>query len=385
MFEQDTPLELIQQVRPTVLVKGGDYRRDQVVGREVVEAQGGEVIAGRSGAGLQHDAHRREVAQAQEALQPSGDSIRHPTEEHALVREFFGGETSGYFVEVGANHPTEGSQTWHLEQAGWTGVLVEPQPDLAAFLVTSRKARVFADACSSPDNAGQSLPLHVDGPRSALDRDRMSPGAKAAYVIVVPTRTLDSILEEAGSAGADRSALDRRRGPRDRGAARLRLQSLAAAADPGRGPRQQSPTHRYLKDAAIGSCGSATTAGTCRATPISSLDVDGEEIDRRRRLRLFEDAVERPRRNEDDIGRLRAGRHAIAIECRARAIDMQRQRWPALSGDEQASANTRALRDVTRNAARSGCGSTSTPVQPACSRCQVCEPSVGWLAPTSTK
>jgi FkbM family methyltransferase len=125
----------------------------------------------------------------------------HPSheEEQALVREFFGGETSGYFVEDGANHPTHGSQTWHLEQIGWTGVLVEPQPDLAAFLVTSRKARVFANACSSPDNAGQSLPLHIDGARSALDRDRMAPGAEAAYVIVVPTRTLDSILEEAGA------------------------------------------------------------------------------------------------------------------------------------------------------------------------------------------
>ena len=125
----------------------------------------------------------------------------HPSheEEHALVREFFGGDNSGYFVEVGANHPTHGSQTWHLEQTGWTGVLVEPQPDLAAFLATSRKARVFATACSSPDNAGQSLPLHVDGARSALDRDRMAPGAQAAYVIVVPTRTLDSILEEAAA------------------------------------------------------------------------------------------------------------------------------------------------------------------------------------------
>ena len=119
-----------------------------------------------------------------------------PDQEHSLVSEFFGGETSGYFVEVGAN-PTKGSPTWHLEQSGWTGVLVEPQPELAAFLVTSRKARVFAAACSSPDNAGQSLPLHVDGPRSALDRDRVSPGAKDAYVIVVPSRTLDSILEEA--------------------------------------------------------------------------------------------------------------------------------------------------------------------------------------------
>jgi D-beta-D-heptose 7-phosphate kinase/D-beta-D-heptose 1-phosphate adenosyltransferase len=44
VFEQDTPLELIKRVRPTVLVKGGDYRPNQVIGREVVEAQGGEVI-----------------------------------------------------------------------------------------------------------------------------------------------------------------------------------------------------------------------------------------------------------------------------------------------------------------------------------------------------
>ena len=44
VFEEDTPAELIAQVKPTVLVKGGDYTREQVVGREIVEALGGEVI-----------------------------------------------------------------------------------------------------------------------------------------------------------------------------------------------------------------------------------------------------------------------------------------------------------------------------------------------------
>jgi D-beta-D-heptose 7-phosphate kinase/D-beta-D-heptose 1-phosphate adenosyltransferase len=44
VFEEDTPLELIRRVKPTVLVKGGDYTRDTVVGHEVVEAQGGEVV-----------------------------------------------------------------------------------------------------------------------------------------------------------------------------------------------------------------------------------------------------------------------------------------------------------------------------------------------------
>jgi D-beta-D-heptose 7-phosphate kinase/D-beta-D-heptose 1-phosphate adenosyltransferase len=44
IFEQDTPIELIGRVRPTVLIKGADYALDQVVGREMVEADGGEVI-----------------------------------------------------------------------------------------------------------------------------------------------------------------------------------------------------------------------------------------------------------------------------------------------------------------------------------------------------
>jgi D-beta-D-heptose 7-phosphate kinase/D-beta-D-heptose 1-phosphate adenosyltransferase len=44
VFDQDTPLELIRRVRPKVLAKGGDYRRDEVVGYELVESDGGEVI-----------------------------------------------------------------------------------------------------------------------------------------------------------------------------------------------------------------------------------------------------------------------------------------------------------------------------------------------------
>ena len=44
LFDEDTPLELIKRLRPTVLVKGGDYRKEDVVGREVVQAEGGEVV-----------------------------------------------------------------------------------------------------------------------------------------------------------------------------------------------------------------------------------------------------------------------------------------------------------------------------------------------------
>lgn len=43
LFHDDTPLHVIEDVVPDVLVKGGDYTRDTVVGADVVEAHGGRV------------------------------------------------------------------------------------------------------------------------------------------------------------------------------------------------------------------------------------------------------------------------------------------------------------------------------------------------------
>jgi D-beta-D-heptose 7-phosphate kinase/D-beta-D-heptose 1-phosphate adenosyltransferase len=44
VFDEDTPLALLERVRPDVLVKGGDYRIDQVVGQDLVRELGGEVV-----------------------------------------------------------------------------------------------------------------------------------------------------------------------------------------------------------------------------------------------------------------------------------------------------------------------------------------------------
>jgi D-beta-D-heptose 7-phosphate kinase/D-beta-D-heptose 1-phosphate adenosyltransferase len=43
IFEEDTPEALIGEISPDVLVKGADYRLDQIIGREIVEARGGRV------------------------------------------------------------------------------------------------------------------------------------------------------------------------------------------------------------------------------------------------------------------------------------------------------------------------------------------------------
>ena len=43
IFDEDTPLELITAVQPDVLVKGGDWKAEDIVGADVVKARGGEV------------------------------------------------------------------------------------------------------------------------------------------------------------------------------------------------------------------------------------------------------------------------------------------------------------------------------------------------------
>jgi len=44
LFEQDTPLQLVQLLQPDVIVKGGDYSPDTVVGANEVRGRGGEVV-----------------------------------------------------------------------------------------------------------------------------------------------------------------------------------------------------------------------------------------------------------------------------------------------------------------------------------------------------
>ncbi|MBZ0266083.1 D-glycero-beta-D-manno-heptose 1-phosphate adenylyltransferase [bacterium] len=44
LFDQDTPAELIALLKPDVLVKGGDYTPETVVGRDTVEKNGGKVV-----------------------------------------------------------------------------------------------------------------------------------------------------------------------------------------------------------------------------------------------------------------------------------------------------------------------------------------------------
>jgi rfaE bifunctional protein nucleotidyltransferase chain/domain len=45
LFDEETPAELIKLVQPDVLVKGGDWKPEQIVGYDTVKARGGDVIS----------------------------------------------------------------------------------------------------------------------------------------------------------------------------------------------------------------------------------------------------------------------------------------------------------------------------------------------------
>lgn len=57
IFDEETPLELIKLVKPDVLVKGGDWAPEKIVGNDFVKSQGGKVLSlpfvpGRSTSGI---------------------------------------------------------------------------------------------------------------------------------------------------------------------------------------------------------------------------------------------------------------------------------------------------------------------------------------------
>jgi FkbM family methyltransferase len=117
-----------------------------------------------------------------------------PHLEKFLVQSFFDSDF-GVFVDVGANDPVIDSQSYHLEQKGWNGLLIEPLPLCCEKLRQNRKAKVIQVACSSIENHNKLLPLTVSGVYSTLESKTIVP-AKNSELINVLTQTLDSVLSE---------------------------------------------------------------------------------------------------------------------------------------------------------------------------------------------
>lgn len=123
-----------------------------------------------------------------------------------LVWQYFGCRNNGFFIEVGANHPTGGSHTWLLEQKGWQGILVEPQEKFTEMSKQLRpRSRVFRAACTSPEKRGI-LELHIPSDElngfATLERNLDDFSIEYVRTEQVEAVTLDELADRADWHGA---------------------------------------------------------------------------------------------------------------------------------------------------------------------------------------
>ncbi|NBC10246.1 MAG: FkbM family methyltransferase [Planctomycetes bacterium] len=135
------------------------------------------------------DAHFAEIADRKQ---------RETAAERRLVRLFFGDKTAGTYVEVGANDPVAFSQTHHLEEHGWSGLLIEPIPELCDALRAQRPASTVVQvACGKPADRGQAeFAVAADHQQSALKRDQLDFQTDTQRTITVEVVTLDDVLDQ---------------------------------------------------------------------------------------------------------------------------------------------------------------------------------------------
>lgn len=69
IFDEDTPLRLIEEIQPDVLVKGGEYQEAEIVGADVVRSYGGRVVRAKMVRGFSTSAivsYLKELSRAEE-------------------------------------------------------------------------------------------------------------------------------------------------------------------------------------------------------------------------------------------------------------------------------------------------------------------------------
>ena len=152
------------------------------------------------------------------ALDPSraGGSYRSQNGEDRWLDAHFSGKREGFFVEVGAYDGVNLSNTYHFEQSGWTGILVEPDPEMAERCRRERpRSRTFECAAGGPGSNGEISFFRVAGGEAysttsltPAHRERLDRLGLRWHEVRVAVRTLDSILEEASPARVDFVSID---------------------------------------------------------------------------------------------------------------------------------------------------------------------------------
>jgi FkbM family methyltransferase len=131
-----------------------------------------------------------------------------------VIRHFFRDRENGFYVDIGAFEPKKLSTTYYLEgHLGWTGIAVDAIAELADAWERERpQSKFFAYAVT--DKSGETITFYEYGGISSTDKGNIETWEKKAKrdlkerKIVVPTITIDDLLEREGVEKIDFLSMD---------------------------------------------------------------------------------------------------------------------------------------------------------------------------------
>jgi FkbM family methyltransferase len=127
--------------------------------------------------------------------------------EDEVLSRYFAGKSCGVYLEVGAFDGVSNSNTWYFEQIGWSGVLVEPNPDLAEACRMRRPKSLVVECAVVGDRKQSRMQFHrtegnLELSSRAVDEHRkrwlrQQKVSTVISVLEVQGRTIDDILDVA--------------------------------------------------------------------------------------------------------------------------------------------------------------------------------------------
>jgi FkbM family methyltransferase len=121
--------------------------------------------------------------------------------EDMILRRLFEGRNSGFYVDVGAHHPSRFSNTCYFHRLGWTGINIDPNPEAITAFRRARPSDI--NVCVGVADATGDLLYHVFSEPAlntfdsnlAAERVRL-PGYRLLTTKKVPVRRLEDLLSE---------------------------------------------------------------------------------------------------------------------------------------------------------------------------------------------
>jgi FkbM family methyltransferase len=109
---------------------------------------------------------------------------------------------AGFYIDIGAYHPTKISNTFHFYQLGWSGLCIDPNPETEAAFKAERPRDKFVRCALSDQNGTlkywrfRAATQNTCDPKVGERRRRKTP-QNFISVDDVPVRTLDSVIKSA--------------------------------------------------------------------------------------------------------------------------------------------------------------------------------------------